>query len=326
MRIAYFVHGRGRGHASRSSAVLHRLREAGHEVTLFAGGDALDMLRGTAGLMPVSSVAPGSGLVRRTASRVRHDVQAMRSLRPDRVVSDGDMPSMLAAARLGIPSLAIGHDLVFSRCRLPATLCRRALAKQRVNAFHTSLARAGVAVNFLPVEAAHASFVVARPDVRAELAGGTGSDGPIVAYFRDANGARVLGELVRAGERVVLFGARFEAPAGVEVAPFDVGAFARALASARAVVGSSGSNLLAECVALGKPLLAMHEAGDAEQRLNGDLLEAAGAGVAVPFSTPDLRAVVRRFLARVDQGRFSRPDMRSMTTASEAMLTVMARA
>lgn len=43
MRIAYGVMGYGRGHASRARAVLPAL-SAEHAVTVFAGGDAHDML------------------------------------------------------------------------------------------------------------------------------------------------------------------------------------------------------------------------------------------------------------------------------------------
>ncbi len=43
MRIAWAVHGYGRGHATRVSALLPALSER-NELLLFAGGDAYDLL------------------------------------------------------------------------------------------------------------------------------------------------------------------------------------------------------------------------------------------------------------------------------------------
>ena len=44
MRIAYFVHGNGRGHAMRAREIVPAMRERGHAVTLYAGGDAAPIL------------------------------------------------------------------------------------------------------------------------------------------------------------------------------------------------------------------------------------------------------------------------------------------
>ncbi|MCA9706868.1 MAG: hypothetical protein KDK70_13530 [Myxococcales bacterium] len=71
-RIHYYVHGRGRGHATRSRAVIDRLRAAGHEVVTFAGADALPLLRDHGPTRPVRSLLPqdGRGLPRRLGARV----------------------------------------------------------------------------------------------------------------------------------------------------------------------------------------------------------------------------------------------------------------
>ena len=322
MRIAYYVHGRGRGHASRSSAVMGRLRGEGFEISACGGGDAEAVLCTQPDYTHVETVAPGPGLLRRVARRFCADRARLSATRPDCVISDGDMPSVLAARSLGIPVVGIGHDLVFSRCRLPSDLCARSLWKQRGNAFHTGLIGAGVAVNFVPLEGTSERFVVARPDIRAEWEGSVRRQGHIVAYFRDANGAPVLEELVRAGRKVILYGACFDAPAGVEVRPFDVSSFARTLASADAAVGSSGSNLIAECLALGIPMLALYREDDAEQRLNAGMLEASNAGVGCSFDEVSSRCV-HRFLRRVDGVEFSRVDMSRMVSASDAMVSVL---
>lgn len=323
MRIALYVHGRGRGHASRSRSVAHALRAEGHALRILAGGDAVDMLRDDPDWQQRQPVVPGS-VLSTTPGRLREELALLREWSPELVISDGDMPSVLAARALRVPALAIGHDLIFSRCVLPGDTPRAALLRERVNSAHTRLARFGVAVNFLPLDAANDRVRVARPDLREALRGETRDEGHIVAYFRDPNGAPVLEALVRAGERVKLFGARFEPPPGVEPQPFDDRAFAEALLGARAVVGSSGSNLLAECVALGKPLLALYAKGDAEQRINGHLLEAAQVGTSARFDAP-MAPVVSRFLARVEARDFARASLDAMPTASEAIVQLLSQ-
>lgn len=323
MRIAYFVHGRGRGHASRSRAVLERLRLEGHTVRSFGGGDAEDVLRHTPGFSRCQVVGPGRALVRRAMARISHDRALLKSFDADCVISDGDMPSVLAASSLGVRSIAIGHDLVFTRCRLPCSLPLSALLAEHASSFHTSFVRSGVAVNFVPLEGRNERFHVARPDVREGWDDAPRRQGYVVAYFRDANGAHVLRELVAAGVHVKLFGARFTPPAGVEVHGFDTEAFARAMASADAVVGSAGSNLVAESIALGVPMFALHQAKDAEQRLNGGMLAHANAGMTCSFEALD-RHVVARFLRRVRIRDFDRVDLRKMPTASDAMVRVLA--
>ena len=321
MRIALYVHGRGRGHASRSRSIADALRAEGHSLRIFAGGDAVDMLRDDADWHMRRPVVPGA-VLSTTPGRLREELSLLRDWAPELVISDGDMPSVLAARALGVPALAIGHDLIFSRCVLPSDTPRAALLRERVNSAHTRLARFGVAVNFLPLVGVNDRVRVARPDLRAALRGDVRDDGWVVAYFRDPNGAPVLEALVRAGQRVKLFGARFPPPPGVEPQPFDDRAFAAALLGARAVVGSSGSNLLAECVALGKPLLALYAKGDAEQQINGHLLETAHVGTSARFDAP-MAPVVTRFLARVEARDFARASLEAMPTASEAVAQLL---
>ena len=120
--VHYYVHGRGRGHATRSRAVISRLREAGLQVVAFAGEAAEPLLRDHVTTHPVRSLVPTAGreaplLV---ASRVRAAVAALRRERADLVISDGDLPGTLAARIAGRPSLAVGHGLVFLCCARPS--------------------------------------------------------------------------------------------------------------------------------------------------------------------------------------------------------------
>lgn len=322
MLIHYYVHGRGRGHASRARDILRALARHGIEVELFGGGDAADLLAGHPRWRTRAGVRPGPLSVPTLGAHALRDVVTFRRRRPHLVVSDGDQPSLLAARLLGIPSVAVGHDLALTACELPAGVNGWWRLQQAINVLPVFAADRWVAVHFLPVRAARAHVSVARPDC-AELAVAEDPDDRVLCYFRDGNGARVVQLLVAAGARVAWFGAGARPSRDVQALPFDAQAFRAALPRARAVVASAGSNLLAECVALDKPLLALHRARDSEQALNGELAERAG--VAQRARLDRLRADdVERFLTRVREGGFARVDLRSaLAPVSEVVANVV---
>jgi UDP-N-acetylglucosamine:LPS N-acetylglucosamine transferase len=108
-------------------------------------------------------------------------------------------------------------------------------------------------------------------------------------------------------------------PRGVDLVPPDVGAFGEALSRCRAVVGSAGNHLPAECAMLGIPMLALHREHDPEHELNGRLIEAAGIGVAAAIEHCD-PAAIRRFEAEFDEPREQlAARTRAMPPASEVV-------
>jgi UDP:flavonoid glycosyltransferase YjiC (YdhE family) len=297
--VAYYVHGRGRGHATRALTIVPALRAAGHDVVLHSGADALEVLHPTerpvdVGVVPRGPLAPFHIATRAFAAR-----GGMSTLRPDVVVSDGDAPSMHAARSLGIPCVVVGHGLVFGHVVLPAGLPRTRVVLERINVASSSwLADRRVAVHFLPARAKTRGTVVARPDPRPDLPpASTGAHATV--YLRDGldlRGHAVLDALGRAYDGEVLAFLRLDErasaatralPPNVTLCPTDPTRFAAALATARLVVGSAGSNLLAECVWLRKPMVAVFAPGDHEQHLNATLLAKAGAGVSLPSATAD---------------------------------------
>ena len=107
MRIAYFVHGRGRGHASRAQTIVPALTEDGHDLRLFAGDQAIDLLAGLS-VAAINSVKPGLRGTLLIPGRLGHDRAELKKSKPDLVISDGDAPSLVAARSLGIRSAASG--------------------------------------------------------------------------------------------------------------------------------------------------------------------------------------------------------------------------
>ncbi|WP_437877322.1 glycosyltransferase family protein [Sorangium sp. So ce513] len=309
-RIGYYVHGRGRGHASRALAVTRALRERGHELRIYAGGQAAEQLGALPEHRPVRHIARGLGGVVEVPRRVAKDLVEQARFRPDVVVSDGDLPSLLAARARGIPAIAIGHDLVFARCRLPEGMPRLRLLACRQTTWASSRARHAVAVHFLPIEPAAPGTLVARPERRPPPEGAAADveAGAVVCYFSEYDARPMLELVAGAGRRVIAFGAPGLDVPGVLARPFDPGAFLAHLEVASAVVTTAGSNVLAECVLAGKPALALHDERHHEQTLNALLAERAGVAVASSFSALT-RGTVERFFDRVRAGGFARVDL-----------------
>jgi uncharacterized protein (TIGR00661 family) len=291
-----------------------------HDVRLFCAGEAWDVLRDVPCAEPVLPCVPGKGMIRSFTLRVRGDRKRLKQWSPDLVISDGDGPSANAAKSLGIPVMAVGHGLIFHHTRLGAALPFPKHVREIVNVASSSWpASRRVAVHFAPVEPRTPGTYVARPDLRSEIESSSTREDFMLAYFRDDNGMMALEQLARRGHRVLLFGQPQTVPRGVEVHSSNVRAFAGALGRCRAVVGSAGNHLPAECAMLGIPMLALHRGDDPEHEMNARLVEAAGIGVASAFErcTPE---VIQRFEVELDKPRDDlAARTRAMRPASEVV-------
>ncbi len=297
-RIHYYVHGRGRGHATRSRAVITRLLTAGHEVTAFAGRDAEPLLRDHVPTRPVDSLLPDTG--RRTLplviSRVRAALHALRHERADLVVSDGDLPGMLAARAGRRPAIAVGHGLVFYCCARPSGLPAGRWRREALKAGASTLgAHRRVAVNFVPLPVRRGRL--ARPALETSPATSRTSDAPLLCYFRDGAPRSLLERLGALDLPVILFAPRDPAVPGIHHEPPSRDRFLSAQRRAAAVLATAGSQLMSECVAQGTPLFAVHAPGDDEQALNVAMLRDAGLGDGCPLPSLD-DTYLREFLAR----------------------------
>jgi UDP-N-acetylglucosamine--N-acetylmuramyl-(pentapeptide) pyrophosphoryl-undecaprenol N-acetylglucosamine transferase len=314
--IHLYVHGRGRGHASRALHLVAELASRGHRARVFAGRDAVGVLADVVPTTAIDSLPPTAGIdALATASRrIREDVARMAARRPDVVVSDGDLPALCAARVCGVPSVAVGHGLVFLVCARPSGLPRLPWWREAMKAGVASLgAHRRIAVNFMALPLRDATAVLAAPQsvpavTVAERSG-------VVAYFRDGVDARLFGAIRQAAPTAEIF-----APGGPQgVRSPDRDAFAEAFARARAVIATAGSQLIAECVASGTPLFAVHRRGDDEQRLNAELLARTGLGRAAPLDTVDA-PMLRTFLDRspLRRGAIVAPDVDASTAVIDA--------
>jgi UDP:flavonoid glycosyltransferase YjiC (YdhE family) len=327
LRVVYAVHGHGRGHASRAAAVVPGLLAAGASVELAAPPEVFRVLAAAidAGARPRHTVSLRRGplapvrLLGRALSTARESLR-----RADLVVSDGDQGALLAARVRRLPSLAIGHDLVFAPGIAPDGLPMAPRFVQQINGLPLLAATRGVAVHFLPMP--YPSTVpprntghglgawmrrrirLARPDLADLPPAATAADGPIVAYGEAAAVEPVLDALERLGEPVIAFGIPGPERRRLVRRPIERASFVSALAAASAVVSTFGSNVIAECVALGKPLVGVLVAGHDEQRLNAALCVRASIAVVLTSAND---AHVARALERARGGALRRIDLRA---------------
>ena len=299
--VHLYVHGRGRGHGQRSKAVCDSLRGAGYSVRVFAGQGAIDAFsKGEA--EPVDSLMPKMGwrTLALLKARVSDAIAALCDHRPVAVLSDGDLPGVLAAHRRGVPSIALGHGLIFSHTKRPPALPPAPWLREGAKAAVASIGTARqIAVSFTPLTPRSSTTTVAQPILRPELRGKRTPDGPLLCYFRDSNAPQVLRTLSDYGQPVRLFSDVDPKLPGVHCEPPHPERFADALMSAQGVISSAGSQLISECVALGIPQLAVYDARDDEQRLNVALLQAHNLGTGCALQAID-EATVTTFLARLE--------------------------
>jgi uncharacterized protein (TIGR00661 family) len=299
-RIFWGVMGEGLGHVTRTLAVLEHLPEC--EVHLFTSGKALTYLERLKyphrhvleGLMfryrgaRVAQAASLRGAIRfflhSRARNVRQILAAADRLQPELFVTDFEPSLPVAAQRAGGPLISVDNQHRFSHCSirdLPWGLrCYAALVGRYIR-LAMGQPRVAVVSTFCPefLRPTRDNAVLVDSVVRPAVAAQASSDeGFVLAYTRESIRPRLLACLQQSGLRCVVYGAAPEECGGrVEGRPLSPD-FVRDLARCSCVVSTAGHQLISEACCLGKPMLAIPEAGQYEQHINAFYLEKVGAG------------------------------------------------
>ena len=304
MRIAYGVMGYGRGHAMRTMSVLPALM-AEHEVTIFAGADAYEVLAprfptvripiigyqysaaGTHSLgktiaknfTPMSDLLFGGDGMAQVEHEFRtRDIQA--------VISDSEAWTHRVAQKLNIPRISFDHVGIIAYCKphFPPDLW--ALGQRDAWGYRALMGvpERILISSFYPAEGAYPQVKVIGPMLRDEVLAAVPTTGDyLLAYFNKGE-HQYLPHIDRAlrllDTRVIVYGTKhrglhdnldFRAP--------SVDGFVRDLAGCRAVLSTAGNQLIGEAIHFGKPILALPEKAF-EQRLNAHMIERMGVGQA----------------------------------------------
>jgi uncharacterized protein (TIGR00661 family) len=303
MRIAYGVMGYGRGHAMRTLSVLPALMQE-HEVTVFAGGDAYDVL---APLFPTVRIPTigyrynlhGGHSLPRT---VRENFAPMTDLlfgglgmeqveREFRergiqlVISDSEAWTHRSAQKLKIPRISFDHVGIIAYCKphfppdLWLTGMRDALGYRSLMGIPERI----LISSFYPAEGQYPGVKVIGPMLRDEALRTKPTRGDYLLCYFNKGEHQYLPQVDRAlrllDHPVVVYGTPYRGK--VENLDFRAPSnewFLHDLAHCRAVLSTAGNVLIGEAIHFGKPILALPE--DAfEQRLNAYMIERMGVGM-----------------------------------------------
>lgn len=317
MIIAYFVHGRGRGHSSRALSVIKKLILRKYTLKTYAGRDAYPVLRNEGHVSPIQSIFPASTVLD-FIKRLIHDYQLLRHLKPSVVISDGDAPCTWAAKLLGIPVLSIGHALVFPYCHHTIPLPLWGLLKESLKVRITSQwADFKFILHFCPLPLKDKKSVLVKPDLADDSP--TKATSPfLVSYFRDGNGEKVLRMLATTGCTVKNFGHPVNIN-GVQNFETDQEHFKEMLRQSQGVVSSAGSNTIFEAMALSKPMLLTYLAHEFEQCANAQYITHLGLGLGASFETID-STHIQQFVGSLDEINANTSPLHIMPSLSDEVL------
>jgi uncharacterized protein (TIGR00661 family) len=303
MRIAYGVMGYGRGHAMRSGAVLPSLM-AEHEVTVFAGADAYEVLapRFPTVRIPIIGYAyneRGGHSLQRTLSRNFSPMtdllfggagsalveREFRERGIDLVISDSEAWTHRAAQKLKIPRISYDHVGIIAYCKPHFPPDLRLLGMRDAVGYRAlmGIPERILISSFYPAQAAYPNTRIVGPMLRPEVLQVPAQEGDfLLAYFNKGE-HQYLPHIDRALRLLDLPVVVYGTPYRGQVENLDFRApsnegFIRDLASCRAVLSTAGNQLIGEAIHFGKPILALPEEAF-EQRLNAFMIERMGVGM-----------------------------------------------
>jgi len=307
--VLYGVCGEGRGHAARVRAIIEMCR--GRAVfTVLASGRAYEMLAPRYRSAPDVTVREVSGLhfryrgqrvcywrslwanlpwLGRLRRLVDQAVRLVADRPPDLAITDFEPLTARIARRFQIPLLSIDHQHYLSHANLsflPRRLQRRARWLARFIPMYYSWQQETIVSSFHRFEphpanaAARHVGVLLREEV-ARLPSTVGEH--VLVYQRRHLPTELRQYLVGCRRPVRVYGVgRLPREGGVEYLDVCEAGFARDLASCQALICNAGNQLVGEALYHQKPVLAIPEAGNFEQELNGYCLQHCGGGMNLP--------------------------------------------
>jgi uncharacterized protein (TIGR00661 family) len=324
--------------------VAEALRPRGHRVSFAADAPAADRLSAVGSVYRVpglrqvlrenrvrmlATARANLGLTWRSPEIIVDAARWLERAGADIVVADHEPFVGRAANRVGIPVVALSHQLVLTEAR-PRVPLRHFLAALGTAAGIGILAppapEAHVVPSFFfppPRRGSDAVFVppILRNDV---LAARARAGSRLLVYVNEGDGmAPLLDALAEVGVPADVYGLDpgLGAPPGIRLRPPSRAGFLADLAACRGVVATAGFTLLSEALHLGKPVLALPNAGFFEQAVNALALQEQGRGEALFGSlTAD---ALRGFLDRAD--RYRQPGTDGGTVGREQAADVVER-
>ncbi|MGD0538516.1 MAG: glycosyltransferase family protein [Verrucomicrobiota bacterium] len=304
-KIFFSMSGEGRGHATRVRAMVEALRQE-HEITLFAPGDAYSFLWPLYGGSEVRvrrieglhfsytsacrlnyrlTLGDALDYVRQLPGLVQSLCDIIQREQPDLAITDFEPGLPRAAKRCGLPFLSVDHQhflCTYDLSGLPPRLRWHARYMALVVQAYCSGQAETVVSSFYapPLRPGQRKVTAVGVLLRPEFSAIEVEEGEhLVVYCRRFASDDFLCALAATGRPVRIYGLGERPRAGkLTFHAISENRFLRDLAGAAALVCTAGNQLVGEALALGKPVLALPEAGNHEQFINAHFLRESGAG------------------------------------------------
>lgn len=287
----------------RARAVLPLLAKE-HELLVFAGGDAYEALSGEWAMVNVPTLqfhhskSSGRISVSRTlltnsreirdilfgGPSVRAVAERLGQFKADVVVSDSEAFTLRAAKRLGVPRISFDHFGVLAYCRPSLSATDRVVARAEVWMYQTLLSRpdAVVVTGFFEAPPRRADVTFVGPVIREAVRNVKPTRGDhLLVYISkgaDETGRALDVALPQLDLPAKVYGTPVRGQCGkIEYKPLSNLPFIEDLASCRAVIATTGNQLLSESIYYRKPFLGIPVAC-LEQRMNARQIVQLGIG------------------------------------------------
>lgn len=298
MKVALACNGEGFGHVSRTTAFYEALKDR-YDLVILAPETVHGFLSDKLPQARVFSV-PHMHLAKisdrinflRTAwenmptlltlkTRILRTGRLLRELGVGVVINDYEPFSAIAAKRIGIPVLQFNHPgiVVQSPSIMPDALAVKFIARFMMPSYDKRI---------------FCSFYNGDvgPMIRQELSDAAAAASPspgdyYVVSLKESYRRPVLKRLHQMGIR------------NYRLFPNPDDHYPSAVANCRAVITSAGHQTLSECIHMGKPVFAIPQRGQYEQRLNARMLVASGWGS--HGSIRNLKRTLPDFISRLDE-------------------------
>ena len=312
-KIFYSIAGEGRGHATRSQTIIEHLKDK-HDITIYASNQSYELLepvyRGTKVIVKhieglvfhykknnkvdyVKSIISGLNTLSRFSEIEEKVVNDFNFEKPDLVITDFEPFLPRIANKYDIPFISVDHQQFLCTYDLSKTPFKlrmyAAIMSQFVKLFHKGAKKTIVSSFYFPplkksvADTTHQIGVLLRPEI---LNATISNDGFYLAYLRRSVPSSVMEALENSGLPVKIYGlGERETRGNVEFKKIDNKAFVEDLSNCKALISTSGNQLVGEALYLKKPILAMPEKGNQEQHLNGYFLESSGQGMVVDIES-----------------------------------------
>lgn len=307
MNILYGIVGDGFGHAVRSSVIIDRLIEEGHDVHIVVSGDPCEFLRERYPSLEITQIwglhtviednevqaAQTVALNARRAvsglpKNIKQFIEVSRSFDPDIVLSDFESWSWFFGQFHQVPVLAVADHFLITRCSIAPDVVEGYRDAYRTTRLITQAripsADHYVVPSFVDVDEKKERTTLIPPILRQQVLQANATDGDhVIAYQTPCSEFRLAPFLQQLDRPVRLYGSKLADDRDVRKGnvlhrPFSEQTFIEDLASAEAVVAFSGFKLITEALHFGKPFYAIPVQGQFEHMVSARYVDKLGYG------------------------------------------------